>query len=286
MVTTITPRRLNHMNVVWQDAQAAQRHVSEKYDAQIVADIPKPQYHAFLFATGSVLFEAFCPAEWLLAARYGPHYVGVEYQADMGVVVEAVRERGMRIVRESRAERDLAGNPSYALHTHPADGFGVAYEFYHDDFHTWSWPDLARNGADGKIRPVADWADHPLGHVGQKGYTHAVADIAAASAFLQGFLAAEPLYEEDRPAIGGRALGLRVADIVVELQTPTGDGELARHLNRYGDGIRSTVFGVRNVDQARRHLEERGLPTVAGSLPGSIAIPAEANLGVIFEFAE
>lgn len=280
-MTTISPVRLNHMNIVLESAEAAKRHVAQAYDAEFVADVPKPEYHAFLFATGSVLFEVFTPRVYLLNARYGPHYVGVEYQADMATVTRAVAERGMRIIRESRYERDLAGNPGYALHTHPADGFGVSYEFYHDDFHTWTWPELG-----GRIRPVEAWADHPLGHTGQKGYTHVVADIAAASAFLQGFLGAVPVYEEDRPAIGGRALGLKIADVTVELQTPGSDGELARHHYRHGDGIRSTVFGVRNVDAARRHLEQRGLPVVAGSLPGSIAIPAEANLGVIFEFAE
>ncbi len=280
-MTTIQPIRLNHMNVVLESAEAGLRHVREKYDAELVADVPKAEYHAFLFATGSVLFEAFCPSVYLLNARYGPHYVGVEYQADMDAVVQAVAERKMRIVRESRYEKDLAGNPGYALHTHPADGFGVSYEFYHDDFHTWNWPAL-----NGRIRPVEGWSSHPLGHTGQKGYTHAVADIEAASAFLQGFLAAQPVYEIDRPGLGARAVGLKIADVTVELQTPTGEGELARHLYRYGDGIRSTVFGVRNVGEAERYLADRGLPCVPGSAPGTIAVPAEANLGLIFEFAE
>ena len=61
--------------------------------------------------------------------------VGVEYQADMATVIEAVKERKMRIIRESHYEKDLAGNKGYALHTHPGDGFGASYEFYHDDFH-------------------------------------------------------------------------------------------------------------------------------------------------------
>lgn len=282
MATTIEPIRLNHMNLVLQDAEASKAHVQRVYDAELVADIPKPEYHAFLFATGGVLFEVFTPRVYLLNARYGPHYVGVEYQAaDMGAVVEAVAQRGMRIVRESRYERDLAGNAGYALHTHPADGFGVSYEFYHDDFHTWNWPDL-----NGRIRPVSDWASHPLGLIGQRGYTHAVANLSAASRFLQGFLGAEPIYEESRPAIGAQVLGLRIADVVVELQSANGPGPVSQHLYKYGDGIRSTVFGVRSVDDARQYLEGRGVTTVPGSSPGSIAVPADANLGVIFEFAE
>ena len=279
-MTTISPKRLNHMNLVLENYDQALAHVQTKFDAEIVAAMPKAEYSALLFATGSVLFEAFVPSVWLLTARYGPHIVGVEYQADMDTVVAAVKERGMRIIRESRYEKDLAGNPGYALHTHPADGFGVSYEFYHDDFHTWNWPGL------GQITPVSGWSDHPLGHVGQKGYTHVVADIDAASTFLQGFLNAQPAYEADRPEIGARAIGLKIADVTVELQTPVGPGLIADHHHRFGDGVRSVLFGVNNVDAAREHLADRGLPTITGSLPGSIAIPAEANLGIIFEFME
>jgi hypothetical protein len=269
------------MNVVLQDFDESVRHFQGKYDAELVADIPKAEYHASLVAMGGVLFELFFPSVYLFNARYGPHYVGVEYQADMDVVCRAVAERKMRIIRESRYERDLAGNPGYALHTHPADAFGVSYEFYHDDFHRWNWPLLG-----GTIKPAEQWASHPLGLTGQKGYSHAVHDIEAASAFLQSFLGGTPIYETERSTIGARAIGLKIADIVVELLTPTGDGELARHLYRYGDGVRSTVFSVRNIDQAKRYLAERGLPIVSGATPGSIAVPAEANLGVIFEFAE
>ena len=279
--TTIRPVRLNHMNVVLQNFDEGVRHFQERYDAEFVADIPKAEYHACLVETGGVLFELFFPSVYLLNARYGPHYVGVEYQADMDVVCRAVAERKMRIIRESRYERDLAGNPGYALHTHPADGFGVSYEFYHDDFHQWNWPLLK-----GKFKPAEYWLSHPLGLTGQKGYIHAVKDIDAASAFIESFLGGEPAYEADRPAIGARAIGLKVADIVVELVTPIGEGELAHHLYRYGDGVRSTLFGVANIDRAKRYLTSRGLPTVAGSLPGSIAVPAETNLGVIFEFTE
>jgi hypothetical protein len=267
------------MNLVLRDFDETVRHFRDAYAAEFVADIPKAECHACLMATGGVLFELFHPSVWLFNARYGPHFVGVEYQADMEVVSRAVAERQMRIVRESRYERDLAGNPGYALHTHPADGFGVSYEFYHDDFHQWVWPDLGS-----RVTP-AD-ASHPLGVTGQKGYTHAVHDIEGASAFLQSFLGAEPVYEAERRAIGARAVGLRIADVVVELLTPTGEGELARHLHRYGDGVHSIVFGVSDIDRTKASLAERGLATVAGGAPGVLAVPAQANLGVIFEFSE
>jgi len=62
LVTTIQPRRLNHMNMVLRNAEEGIQHFRDAFDAELVADMPKPAYHAFLFATGGVLFEAFCPA--------------------------------------------------------------------------------------------------------------------------------------------------------------------------------------------------------------------------------
>ena len=81
-------------------------------------------------------------------------------------------------------------------------------------------------------------------------------------------------------------VGLQVSDDVVELITPTGDGPIERHLRRYGDGIRSTNFGCRDIEQLRRYFDERGVPLVAGDAPGSLAVPAEVNLGAIFQFSE
>lgn len=281
MSVSIQPIRLNHMNLVLQDPMDSVRHFQKMYDAEVVADIPKAEYHACLVETGGVLFEIFTPKVYLLNARYGPHYVGVEYQANMDVVSQAVAERKMRIIRESRYEKDLAGNPGYALHTHPADGFGVSYEFYHDDFHQWHWPALG-----GKFKSAEYWLAHPLSLTGQKGYTHAVENIEAASAFLQGFLSAVPIYEIYRPLLNAQAIGLQVADIVVELQTPCGEGELARYLYRYGEGIRSTVFGVSSIERARGFFAARGLPLVVGDTAETIAVHAADNLGVMFEFAE
>lgn len=278
MATTIRPLAANHMNVVLEDFDASIRHLQDKYGATFVIDIPKPEMHAGLFEIGRVLFEMFVPKVYLLNARYGPHYVGIEYQADLEIVREAIAERGIRVVRQTK---------DGALHTHPADGFGASFEFYNDYFHNWEW-ELKDGGAGPgtSLRSAEYWLSHPLGLTGQKGYSHAVGDIEAASAFMQSFLGGKPVYEAERPAIAARAIGLQIADIVVELVTPTADGELAGHLYRYGDGIRSAIFGVGNIDQAKRYLAERNLPTVPGGAPGAIAVPAEANLGVIFEFAE
>ena len=261
------------MNIVLEDFDDGLRHFQDLYGAEFLSDIPQKELHAGLFETGRVIFEIFVPHAYILMSRYGPHYLGLEYQADMGVVRQAIAERGIRIIRDIGP----------AVHTHPEDTFGVAFEFYGDYFH--DRPAWKETGA--PMKSAAYWRDeHALGLTGLKGYTLAVHDIAAASEFVQSFLGGAPAYEAPREAIGGRAIGLQVADAVVELVTPTGEGELSRHLHRYGDGIRSTVFGVRDIEQARRYFGARSVPLVAGGAPGSFAVPAEANKGVIFEFAE
>jgi catechol 2,3-dioxygenase-like lactoylglutathione lyase family enzyme len=271
MPRSIRPVRVNHMNVVVEDFDASVAHLRELYGAEFMADMPQKEWHACLMNLGGVLFELFAPHVFLLNARYGPHYLGLEYQADLEEVREAIAQRGIRIARDI----------GLAVHTHPADTLGVAFEFYDGSFHEREWPALGG----GRIRPAAFWRDeHPLGLTGLQGCTLAVDDLEAASAFLEGFLSAEKVSEADRPRIAARARGLRVADGVVELLAPTGEGPIAQHLRRYGPGVRSTVFGVRDLAQARRWFEGRGLPPEAGDAPDSFAAPFAADLGVIFEF--
>src|SRR5262249_14393833 len=154
-------------------------------------------------------------------SRYGPHHIGIEYEADMAEVRETIAAHGIRIVRDIGA----------ALHTHPADCFGVAFEFFEGTFFDNS-PYLTT-----PLRPPAFWREHPLQLIGLKAYTIAVYDLAAASRFLQSFLSAEPIYEEARPEFGAHALGLRVADCGIELLAPDGEGLLANEMQHSGQGI-------------------------------------------------
>lgn len=272
MPRSIRPVRVNHMNVVLRDHDASLAHLEAKFGAEFMVDMPQKEFHASLLEIGQVIFELFVPHDFLICARYGPHYLGLEWQADMDDVRAAVADHGLGIVRDI----------GLALHTDPADCFGVSYEFYSGSFHDNDW-DLLGGG---KIRSAAWWRDEqPLGLTGLVGYSHAVEDLDAASAFLQSFLSAEPVYEADRPALGARAIGLQVADAVIELQAPLGEGELRQYLNRHGQGIRSTVFGVRDIGQVRACLEAQGIVLIAGSAPGSLAVPAGANLGLMFEFS-
>ena len=272
MPRSIQPQRVNHMNAVLADFDAGLAHFERAYGAQFIADMPQKEFHAGLFEIGRVIFELFVPWDFLTAARLGPHYVGLEWQADMDAVRAALEDHGIRTVRDI----------GLALHTHPDDCFGVAHEFYAGEFHTRDWPLLG-----GPIKSAADWRDeHPLGLTGLKGYTQVVEDIAAASAFYQSFLGAEPLYEADRPAIAGQAVGLRVADATVELLMPTRPGWLVERLRRQGQGILSTVLGVRDLAQAQRYCVAQDVPLEAGTAEDRLAVPAQANQGILFEFSQ
>jgi hypothetical protein len=240
---------------------------------QYVADLDNKEWHAMLVVLGRVLFEVFTPHAWLLNARYGAHHLGMEFQvADMAEARQALAERGVRILR------DL----DVAVHTHPADSYGMSFEFFGDNFHDREMPSFLE-----QMKPAEYWRDeHPLGVTGLKAFRLAVDDAPAVSSFLQDFVRAEPAYDEDRPAIGARALGLSLAGTTAEVLGATGDGMIADHVRRYGDGIRSTVFEVADLGRVERHFGEHGIALQPGVAPGSLAVPAELNRGVIFEFAE
>ena len=271
MAGPINPVRMNHINVVVEDLPHSVEHFSALYCAEFLMDLPQREWHAGLVDFGRVIFELFAPPAFLLNARYGPHYLGIEYQAEMAVVREAIAAHGVRIVRDI----------DVALHTHPADCFGVSFEFYGGSFHDNDWPLLGR-----KMRAPSHWQlDHELGLVGLKAYTIAVADMGAATRFIESFLGGSRVYDEDRPLIGARAIGFQCGDGLLEIQAPVAEGVLRRHLCHKGDGIRSTVFAVQDLDLARGYFQNRGILPGPGSTANSFSLPLAASFGVLFEFS-
>jgi hypothetical protein len=272
MAASIHPQRLNHMNAVLRDFDASVTHFCEGYGAEFVVDIPQKEFHACLIALGGAILELFVPHDFLVSARLGPHYVGVEWQADMDKVRAALADHKVGLVRDI----------GLALHTDPADCFGVSYEFYAGEFHTREWDLLG-----GPIKPAAYWRDqHPMGLSGLRGYTHMVEDLGAAGAFLKSFLGGELVSAERRPEVAAQAHSFRVADVRVELLAADGEGWLRDQLRRQGQGILSTVFGARELGQARGYCIAHGIPLDPGSARSRIAVPAAANRGILFEFSE
>ena len=264
---------MNHINAMVEDLDRAVDHLRGLYGAQFNRDLPGDHWHACLITIGGVMFEFFAPTEYLLHARFGPHYVGVEYQVpDVDEVRAEVLARGMRVIREL----------GVAIHVHPAEAFGVAWEFYGHSFHDDPPPVEYVE----PLKPPDYWREQPLGYTGLKRFSVAVSDLAAATTFFREFLGGAVLYDEARPAVAARAVGFTLDDTVVELISPIGSGPIEQHLARFGDGIRSTVFGVRDLDRATRHFAERGVTLGPGDAPDTLMIAPEDNLGLLFEFSE
>ncbi len=274
MPEQITCLHMNHINAVIDGFDESVAHFRDLYGAQLISDMPRDEWHACLITIGTVIIELFAPNDDLLHARFGPHYIGIEYQVpDVGAARKAVEERGMRVIREL----------GVAFHAHPADGLGIGFEFYGGNFHDVPPPTPFLE----PIKPVGFWRDeHPLGCTGLKRYGVAVSDLDAATRFFLDLTNATVLYEADRPAVGARAVGLGLADTVAELISPTQDGAISRYLARYGDGIRSTVLAVRDLQQAQAYFGDRDIALQPGDAPDVLAISPRDNRGLLFEFAE
>src|SRR5262249_18355288 len=119
------PIRVNHINAVMEDFDATVAHLQHLYGAKFLLDLPQATWHACLMDVGRVIFEFFAPHEFFLHTRYGPHYLGVEYQTDLEVAREVLARRNIRVAREL----------GVAVHTHPADCHGVSLELFGGYFH-------------------------------------------------------------------------------------------------------------------------------------------------------
>jgi catechol 2,3-dioxygenase-like lactoylglutathione lyase family enzyme len=122
-------------------------------------------------------------------------------------------------------------------------------------------------------------------YTGLKHCSVAVADHDAALQFYDDLFEIKVLYQQHRRSISARITGLQLADTIVELLTPTADGVIKQHLDRYGDGMRSVVFGVTDLGQVTRHFAGHGITLVPGDHPDSLAIRLEDNRGVMMEFS-
>ena len=276
-MTSIQPNKVTHFNMITTDAKQTVDHFRNVYDAEIITAGGERHrdFDQSLFAFGGVMFEQFVPDLFFLHAKPGPQWYGMEHNCDLSVARKAVAERNIRITR------DIA----VAFHTNPQDHFGVPYEYYGGEFERNVYATLGNRS----MKPVSYWRDeHPSGLAGLKGYTVAVSahEAIAAVHFYEDFFSANRLYEKDRPEIGARAVGLHVANGFVEILSPlgNGDGPIRRYLEWAGRGMYSLVMGARDIDQLKKFLAGKKITLGPGTAENRWAAPAEANLGMVFEF--
>ncbi|WP_175364371.1 VOC family protein [Mycobacterium lentiflavum] len=264
---------MQHINFVARDFDATVEHFEKLLGAQFVLDLPSDQWHAGLLYTAGVLFELFSPNEYLLNARYGAHYLGLEYEvADLDDTRRRLRVHGIDLVRDIGA----------AIHTEPSQCFGVALEFFQGNFHRdgivdWKEP----------LHPVDHWrTKHPLGLTGLSHYNVVVAKHQEALDFYRNVLAAAVIDQSERRQIGAQVTRLRLADTQIELMSPLGPGPILEQLHRYGDGMRSVALCVEDLASAAEQLSRWDIPFGPGDGDRSIAIDPRSNRGLLMELTD
>jgi hypothetical protein len=264
---------VNHMNFAVDDFDEARYRLGQTVDAQFVMDIPRPEWHAGLVYFAGVIVELFAPTEGLLTSRYGPHYVGLEFQIpDVDEARTLLRDKGIRLVRDI----------GVAIHTHPADCHGIAFEFFNGNFHTD--PDIPW---DEPLAPRERWSEqHPMRIAGMGHYTLATADVAATSDFLRWFGGGEIGDAVAYPGANAEGRRVRLGDTIVEVVAPMGAGPMAEQLYRYGPGIRSLTLTVADVAAAEAHLHGLKVSVLSGDREGSIAFDASPTGGLRIELSE
>jgi catechol 2,3-dioxygenase-like lactoylglutathione lyase family enzyme len=275
----IKVEKLIHINQLLGDFEGANAFYGDVFAAQEYMRnyLEGEERDATLFLIGDTCIELFSPRTETSAlgrqlARFGDSWHSFAWKVpDLAAAKEVLDSRGIRLA--SYLENGF-------LMTHPRDTHGMVLELCPTDMR-------------GDPRLLPDWSpafwrdEHPLGICGLSHMSAAVTDLDAAVAFLVEVFGGEPVYEVDRLAIKGRAVGLRFPDHVLELVQPAGDaGAVAEYITRYGPRLRTIVFTVVDLDAATKYLGARGLRTVAGDFDGSVGLAPEDNYGVLWQFRE
>jgi hypothetical protein len=222
---------------------------------------------SFWYCTGTTGFIM----DW---DQLGPHFAGCEFLvSDLSTAMAATRSLGLRVNDQSEWHFFL----TYGEQCH-----GVSFEITTVDW--YATPSPLPYAED--LKDVSYWRDeHPLGITGYR-FSVALPDIDGTAAFYEEFCGATLRYREDRPAVAARAIGLQIGDIVVDFLAPTGSGPISEFVDRYGGRIRSMIFEVKDLDSVRRYFDERKIALTAGDAQNSIAIVADQNHGVRYQFEE
>jgi catechol 2,3-dioxygenase-like lactoylglutathione lyase family enzyme len=259
--------KINHINQVLVDYEGALEFYKEVFGAKVTFDGRQefgPYNNAILYI-GPTIIEIFSPCDntglGKITARYGDTWQGVELKtARLSDSLDAVTTRNLRVVDH---------NPGRWFFTLPSETHGVCLEIVESDF------DDDRG------------VTNPFGVVGLKNLSVAVRDLDAASAFYADLVqGADVIYREERPQVNAAAVGINFGADTIEFLSPSGPGALADYIDRYRPQIRGITLQVESLDAVEKHLAANDLTSVPGDAPGTIAIAAEKNYGVLYQFSE
>jgi catechol 2,3-dioxygenase-like lactoylglutathione lyase family enzyme len=270
--------KVNHINQIVDDYDAAVGHLEDLFGGQVLMDIgPNPLTAGCLMQVGGEIVELLVPkvldkAEGKQLARYGPHYQGIEILVpSLPESLQAVRERGIGILLERSTD----------FFTKPSATFGVCLQVSAGDWHADSPPAPYVN----PLRPARWWQEHPIGYRGLHHISFACEDLVGAEQFWCELTDGIVTHRAEWPAAAAAAVGLDIG-IPIELVAATGPGLIQDYLDRYGPRVWATTFAVSDLAATEAHFASRGIELFPGDAPGSMMVPPECNLQVVYQFVE
>lgn len=286
MAKQVTVLEIDHINQLIEDTSVALDHYRRLYGVTIdqIFEQKFGPYDNFVFKLGAQLIEIFCPvpperdrqhettekakqaAEEFrrIHKRFGNIWQAVLWRVpNLEEAIDTFRARNIRLVNV-----ELEPDRRWAF-TDPRDTFGMVMQL--EDRDEW----------DKSVTP------NPLGVTSMRGLTLVVNDAEEALTFFSDLIAdADVVYQEERPKLDARAIGLKMDGYTVEFLSPTGEGEVARFLERYRQRIRTATFNVSSLDQLEEHFAGHGIQLHEGDAPGTVMVSPEDNLGCQMQFAE
>ena len=270
--------KVNHINQIVGDYDAALAHLQDLFGGQFLREIgANPVTAGCLVDVGGEIIELLAPkvmdkAEGKQLTKYGPHYQGIEILVpSVPKALEVIKERGIRTLLERGVD----------FYTMPSATQGVCLQVYDGDWHG----DPPAAPYDNPMRSAQWWEEHPIGFRGLHHVSFACTDLDEAERFWCDLTGGAVTHRAGRTAVAAAAVGLDIG-IPVELIAPTGPGAVADYLDRYGPRIWATTFAVRDLGAAAAYFASRGIELVPGDAPGSLMLPPERNLSVVYQFTE
>lgn len=263
-------QRMNHINQVLADYDGAIDFYKKVFGAKLTFDGRQQfgPYNNCIFYVGPVIIELFSPCDETglgrIISRFGDTWQGVEFLTpNLDDSIAAVEARNLRIVDH---------NPGMWFFTLPSDCHGLCLEIVDPKGGTF---------------PEDHGETNPFGILGLKNLSVAVKDVDAAVAFYSDLVAGcKEEYREERPKIGGVAVGVHFGRETIEFISPTGDGPISEYIDKYREQIRGITFKVEDLGTVEKHLKASGLTAIEGDAPGTLAISPEQNYGVLYQFSE
>jgi catechol 2,3-dioxygenase-like lactoylglutathione lyase family enzyme len=279
MTAQLTILKVNHINQIVDDYDGAIAHLQNLFGAQFLRAIASnPFTEGCLIDVGGEIVELLAPkimdkAEGKQLTKYGPHYQGVEIMVpSVSDALGVIKERGIQTLLERGGD----------FYTMPSATQGVCLQVYDGDWHADPPPAAYVN----PMRTAKWWEEeHPIGFRGLHHLSFACTDLTEAERFWCGLTGGEVTYRAQRPAVGAQAVGLDMG-IPVELISPTGHGPIQDYIDRYGHRIWATTFAVRDLDATAAYFGSRGIELVPGDAPGTLMVPPERNLQVVYQFTQ